>query len=101
MNRSILAIAFAFALSGGVAAVAHADEATSVSPQLSEQSAAMPSPSQTLQSNAALQDYRENVNPNVNIPTTGIYDQADRFEGPTGRPLPGWGSVNGEGAGDN
>jgi hypothetical protein len=99
MNRSILAIAFAVALSGGVAAVAHADEATSVSPQLSEQSAAMPS--QTPQSNAALQDYRENVNPNVNVPTTGIYDQADRFEGPTGRPLPGWGSVNGEGAGDN
>ena len=28
----------------------------------------------------------------LNIPTTGIYDEEDRYTGPTGTPLPGWGS---------
>jgi hypothetical protein len=103
MNKSLLALAAAVALSAALPA-AYADEI--VSPFASHPIAEVPDasaaqPFQARQSDAALQDFRQNVNPNSNIPTTGIYDQEDRFTGPTGRPLPGWGSVNGEGAGDN
>jgi hypothetical protein len=103
MNRSLLALAVALGMSAALPA-AYADEMNASShlqptAQLPEQSAQ--SPSQTVPNDAALQDYRRNINPNTNIPITGIYDQEDRFEGPTGRPLPGWGSVGGQGAGDN
>jgi hypothetical protein len=103
MNRSLLALAVALGLSAGLHA-AYADDANASSSsqpsiRLSEQAAQ--TPFETPQNDAALQDFRRNINPNTNIPTTGIYDQEDRFEGPTGRPLPGWGSVNGQGAGDN
>jgi len=104
MNRSLLALAIALGMSAALPA-AYADDMSAASASqaaaaLLEQSAQ--APLQAPQGNTApLRDYRQNINPNTNIPTTGIYDQEDRFEGPTGRPLPGWGSVKGEGAGDN
>jgi hypothetical protein len=94
MKISYLALALAFGLSVGLTATARADDMTS-SPQ---QTAAVPVQATE---NAALRDYNANINPNSNIPTTGIYDQADRYIGPTGTPLPGWASVNGEGAADS
>ena len=105
MKKSILALGIAVGLSTAFSA-AHADETEMVAPFASRPLAQMPegatqAPFQTRRNSAALRDYQQNINPNSNIPTTGIYDQEDRFEDPTGRPLPGWGSVNGEGAGDN
>lgn len=97
MKNSILALSLALGLSVGLNAAARADETTPAS-SIPTQTAQMP-PQAT--ENAALQDYNANVNPNWNIPTTGIYDQEDRYTGPAGRPLPGWGSVDGEGPGDN
>lgn len=97
MNKSFIALALAVGFSGGVATMARADEAVPSS-STPEQMAQVPS---LATENAALQDYNVNINPNSNIPITGIYDQADRYIGPTGTPLPGWGSVNGQGAGDN
>jgi hypothetical protein len=94
MKISYLALALALGMPVGLTATARADDMTS-SPQ---QTAAVPA--QAIE-NAALRDYNANINPNSNIPTTGIYDQADRYTGLTGTPLPGWGAVNGEGAGDN
>jgi hypothetical protein len=38
----------------------------------------------------ALYDYEHNINPEWNVPISGIYDQADRYRGPNGFPLPGW-----------
>ncbi len=96
MKKSVLALSLALALSLGLGAVARADDtapASATPPQTAQV------PSQTTE-NAALHDYNANINPNWNIPTTGIYDQGDRYTGPTGTPLPGWGAVNGEGAGD-
>jgi hypothetical protein len=94
MKISYLALALVLGLPVGLTATARADDMTAT-PQ---QTAAMPAQATE---NAALRDYNANINPNVNIPITGIYDQADRYIGPTGTPLPGWGAVNGEGAGDN
>jgi len=95
MKNSFSAVAIlAAALSSSVFAMARADEVTPPT----QQSAQLPT--QAPPGGAALQDYRANINPNTNPATTGAYDDADRFKGPTGRPLPGWGSVNGEGAGD-
>jgi hypothetical protein len=98
MKSSFLAFGLVLGLSVGLAVAAQADPMTSNSSQLSAQTAQMPTPSP---GDAALRDYRANVNPATNIGTTGIYDEGDRYLGPRGTPLPGWGSANGEGAGDN
>ena len=91
----VSSFALALALATARAATAQAQDVIPPSQQTASQ------PPATVTGNAALRDYNANINPNVNIPTTGIYDQADRYTGPDGRPLPGWGSLNGEGAGDN
>jgi hypothetical protein len=92
MKNFHLALALVLGLSAGVMAAARADDMTS--PQ---QTASVPA---LATENAALRDYNANINPNFNIPTTGIYDEGDRYMGPTGTPLPGWAAVNGEGPGD-
>jgi hypothetical protein len=97
MKKSVLALSLALGFSLGLGAVARADQtapASAAPPQTAQ------APSQATE-NAALQDYKANINPNWNVPTTGIYDEEDRYTGPTGTPLPGWGAINGEGAGDN
>lgn len=107
MNRSLLAFTLVLGLSAGLSAVARAEQSLTVPPatptaQLPQQSAEMPYAGfQTYQSDRALQDYQANINPNTNVPVTGVYDQEDRFRDATGRPLPGWGSLSGAGAGDN
>jgi hypothetical protein len=97
MTKSVLALSLVLGFSLGLGAVARADDtvpASTTPPQTAQV------PSQATE-NAALQDYKANINPNWNVPTTGIYDEEDRYTGPMGTPLPGWGAVNGEGAGDN
>lgn len=96
MRKSVLALSVAVGLSLGLGAAAQADDTT---PAAATPSQTAQVPSQTTE-NAALQDYKANINPNWNIPTTGIYDEGDRYTGPLGTPLPGWGAVNGRGAGD-
>jgi hypothetical protein len=96
MKQSLFALALLAGLSSGFAVAAYADDG---SKNVGQQDAQLPV-QQAPVGSTDLRDYRANVNPNSNIPTTGVYDQGDRFEGPTGRPLPGWGSANGEGAGD-
>ena len=98
MNRSILAITLALGLSAGFAGAASAADQTPASPNLATQSALLPS---QVVENAALDAYNANINPNVTVSTTGIYDVEDRYTGPTGTPLPGWGALKGEGLGDN
>ena len=97
MKKSLLALALAFGLASGLAAAARADDQPAPQP-MPDQTAQVPS---RATENAALQDYNAGINPNWNIPIAGPYDQSDRYIGPGGVPLPGWGSVNGEGAGDN
>jgi len=93
MKISFLALALAFGLAGSLAGVARAED----------QPLSQPMPDQTAQApsrpteNAALQDYNAGINPNWNIPIAGPYDQSDRYIGPGGVPLPGWGAVNGQG----
>ncbi len=95
MKRSLLALALAASLSTGLAVAARADEAA---PSAAAQQTAQ-LPASTVQSEA-FQAYKANLNPNAVVPSTGVYDQEDRYTGPSGRPLPGWGAVFGEG-GDN
>ena len=38
----------------------------------------------------ALYDYEHGINPEWNVPISGVYDQADRYRTATGFPLPGW-----------
>ncbi len=38
----------------------------------------------------ALYDYEHGINPEWNVPISGIYDQADRYRTANGFPLPGW-----------
>ena len=37
-----------------------------------------------------LYDYEHGINPEWNVPISGIYDQADRYRTASGFPLPGW-----------
>jgi hypothetical protein len=37
-----------------------------------------------------LYDYEHNINPEWNVPISGVYDQADRYRTANGFPLPGW-----------
>jgi hypothetical protein len=38
----------------------------------------------------ALYDYAHGINPEWNVPISGVYDQEDRYRTATGFPLPGW-----------
>jgi hypothetical protein len=38
----------------------------------------------------ALYDYQHGINPEWNVPISGIYDQEDRYRTATAFPLPGW-----------
>ena len=94
-------LALALALATALVATAQAQGVVPPSQPIppSQQTASQPSAAAT--GNAALRDYNENVNPNVKLPTTDPYDEANRYSGPDGRPLPGRGSLKGEGAGDS
>lgn len=79
VNRSFLAVTLALGLTAGIAGAARADQSSVVSP------ATNPQATQTASINA----YKANINPDATVPTTGVYDEADRFVGPNGFPLPG------------
>jgi hypothetical protein len=96
MKRSFFALALALGVASSLAGVARADQtAAAPAPVVNGPTAGLPVEQQ------ALDAYRHNVNPEAVVPSTGIYDDSDRFTGPRGNPLPGWGSVRGEGAGDS
>jgi hypothetical protein len=97
MMKSLLALILTVGISAGIAASARAESQTptqATTPQAAEL------PASSVQ-DAAVKAYNANLNPNAVIPSLGIYDQEDGRTGPMGTPLPGWGSVFGEGAGDN
>lgn len=96
MKSSFIALALALGAAAGVSSVAQAADQTATAPTTA---VTAPAPSQVEQE--ALDAYRHNINPEAVVPSTGIYDDSDRFTGPSGNPLPGWGSTRGEGAGDN
>jgi hypothetical protein len=79
MTKSILAATLALGLTAGIAGAARADQLGVVSPAAT---------SQTTES-ASINAYNANVNPEATVPTTGVYDESDRFVGPSGFPLPG------------
>jgi hypothetical protein len=79
MTKSILAATLALGLSAGIAGAARADQSNLVSQTTT---------AQTTQG-ASINAYNANVNPDATVPTTGVYDESDRFVGPNGFPLPG------------
>lgn len=83
MKISLVALAVAFALSLGVA-TARADQTD----QAQDNGA-------PLTQSAALNAYNANTNAELAVPSTGVYDQADRYVDPQGWPLPGWQSIGG------
>ena len=97
MKKSLVAFAVTLSVAGGLATIARADDMPAAQTPMEETAQSQGSATESM----ALKDYREGINPNWNIPITGPYDQSDRYIGPGGWPLPGWGSVNGQGAGDN
>jgi hypothetical protein len=97
MKKPFLTLALALSASASLAGLAQAADQTAAAPSTQ---VSAPAPSTQVEQEA-LDAFRHNINPNAIVPSTGIYDDSDRFTGPTGTPLPGWGSVNGEGAGDN
>lgn len=83
MRKSLAALALAFTLPAGVAL---AQSQVVVPPQVGLQ------PGQQAQETAqsSYQAFESNINPNVVVPTTGIYDQGDAYIGRHGFPLEGW-----------
>lgn len=86
--KKMLTFALAFGLSAGLAAAAHADQATGPAPYVPEQSSQLPT--QPTQQSAAVDAYNRNINALAVVPITGPYDQADAYTTPSGTPLPGW-----------
>jgi hypothetical protein len=89
MRKSIAALALLFALPAGVALA----EPQNVVPR-AEQQALQPGQQQETTEQSSYQAFKANVNPNVVVPTTGIYDQGDTYVGRHGFPLGGWSQVN-------
>jgi len=86
MKRNLLAFALLLGLASGATFTAQA-----------EQIATAPAYPSSLQGtpgeNEALKAYQGNINPNVTVPTTGPYDQRDRYTAPNGYQLPGYGRL--------
>jgi hypothetical protein len=97
MMKSRLALIPSVGILAGIAASTRAE--SQAPPQATApQAAVLGAP--TAQ-DAAVKACNANLNPNAVVPSLGIYDQEDGRTGRTGTPLPGWGSIFGEGAGDN
>jgi hypothetical protein len=86
MKRSLVGLSLLATLS--LTACANASNV----PPLFHASSTLQEQQQQTQSAAqlALYDYNHNINPEWNVPVSGVYDQADRYRGPNGFPLPGW-----------
>lgn len=89
VKKSFLALALALTLPAGLAFA----EPQNVIPPAQQQAM---QPGQEIQSTetSSFQAFHANVNPNVTVPTSGVYDQGDAFVGPRGFPLEGWQQIN-------
>lgn len=85
MRKSIAALALAFTLPAGLALA----QPQNVTPP---QEALQPGQAQATEQ-SSFQAFKANVNPNVVVPTTGVYDQGDNYVGSHGFPLEGWSQV--------
>ncbi|HEY3917435.1 MAG TPA: hypothetical protein VGL83_06565 [Stellaceae bacterium] len=88
MRKSLVALAFALTLPAGLA---FAEPQNVVPP--AQQEALQPGQQAQATENSSYQAFKANVNPDVVVPTTGIYDQGDAFVGRHGFPLEGWSQV--------
>ncbi|HWE75525.1 MAG TPA: hypothetical protein VG328_20360 [Stellaceae bacterium] len=88
MKKSLAALALAFILPAGLAM---AEPQNVITP--SQQVAAQPGQQAVTTEQSSFQAYKANINPNVVVPTTGIYDQGDAYVGSHGFPLEGWSQV--------
>jgi hypothetical protein len=86
MTRSIIGLSL-LALSTSLTACANADNIPPLyhASTLQEQQQQAQSAEQI-----ALYDYEHGINPEWNVPISGVYDQEDRYRTATGFPLPGW-----------
>jgi hypothetical protein len=89
MRKFLAALAVAFALP---ASLAFAEPQNVVPP--AQQEALQPGAQQQATERSSFQAFQANVNPNVVVPTTGVYDQGDAFTNPRGFPLEGWSQIN-------
>jgi hypothetical protein len=89
MRKSLAALALAFTLPAGIAL---AEPQTVVPP--AQQQALQPYQQQEATEQSSYQAFKANVNPNVVVPTTGIYDEGDAYVGRHGFPLGGWSQIN-------
>jgi hypothetical protein len=89
MRKSIAALALLFALPASVALA----EPQNVVP-LAQQQAFQPGQQQDTTEQSSYRAFKANINPNVLVPTTGVYDEGDAYVGRHGFPLGGWSQVN-------
>ena len=89
MTKTLTALALALVLP---ASVAFAEPQNVISP--SQQQALQQGQQQQATESSSYQAFKANVNPNVVVPTTGVYDQGDTFTGRHGFPLEGWQQIN-------
>jgi hypothetical protein len=87
MKKSLVALTLLLGLSAGAAVAAPANQTAAAPQQFSDQ------PQGTPGEDEALKAYENNTNPNVSVPTTGPYDERDRYTGPNGYQLPGYGRL--------
>jgi hypothetical protein len=85
MKKSLAALALAFILPAGLAMA----EPQNMIPQV----AAQPGQQAQATEQSSFQAFKANINPNVVVPTTGVYDQGDAYVGTHGFPLEGWSQV--------
>jgi hypothetical protein len=90
LSLSLLGISFAL----GLSAIAAAQAAEPVAVQVPAQVAVQPSAVTGETEQESFSAYKANVNPSVEVRTSGDYDQEDLFVGPTGFPLNGWKEVS-------
>jgi hypothetical protein len=86
MRISLAALALVFTLPAGLALA----EPQNVIPP---QEAFQPGQQAQATEQSSFQAFKANVNPNVVVPTTGVYDQGDGYVGSHGFPLEGWSQV--------
>lgn len=89
VRKSLVALAFALTLP---ASLAVAEPQKVISP--TQQEAMQPGQEAQTIETQSFDAYNANVNPNVVVPTTGVYDQGDAFVGRHGFPLEGWQQIN-------
>jgi hypothetical protein len=88
MKKTLAALALALTLPAGLAMAAPQN----VIPP-SQQVAAQPGQQAQATALSSFQAFKANINPNVVVPTTGVYDEGDGYTGQHGFPLEGWSQV--------